>query len=574
MPLLQDHIAVVTGAASGIGRAIASGFAREGARVVLLDIDSKAAGDAAGEIRSAGGKAESFALDVTKREDCFAIAKEIAGKVGQVSILVNNAGINRRNAFTADADAVLKDWQDIMAINLNGVFNVTHALLEPLRASKGRIVNIASVQSFVHMRTPNSPAYTTSKHGVLGFTRALAAELGKHGVRVNAIGPGLIETPLERAGARQQSGADEDLHGSHSARTPRKAGGHRRPRDLPRLRSLLLRHRLDRDGGRRIPVDLGRAMSNAPHYDIDVRAFWADPYPDLARMRKEAPIAFVPQLGSTVLTRREDIFTQEKRTDVFSSHQPAGLMNRLMGHNMMRKDGDAHMSERAAMFPSVSPRAVRDTWVAKFQAHADRILDELAPKGRADLVKAFALPLSAECLKDITGLTNMRYQDMDAWSQAMIDGIANYTGDTEVEARCNAATAGIDAAIDDMLPIVSKHPNGSILSVLLARGPADGKHPRQRQACDLRRPERAARRDLGRGLGAADASGATRTGAQRDSDMARRVRGICALDRADRHVAAPRRQGVALSRRRFRAGGPRLPDVRLGQPRRSLFRRP
>jgi NAD(P)-dependent dehydrogenase (short-subunit alcohol dehydrogenase family) len=196
MPLLQDHIAAVTGAASGIGRAIASGFAREGARVVLLDIDAKAAGDAAGEIRSTGGKAESFALDVTKREDCFAIAKEIAGKVGQVSILVNNAGINRRNAFTADADAVLKDWQDIMAINLNGVFNVTHAFLEPLRASKGRVVNIASVQSFVHMRTPNSPAYTTSKHGVLGFTRALAAELGKHGVRVNAIGPGLIETPL------------------------------------------------------------------------------------------------------------------------------------------------------------------------------------------------------------------------------------------------------------------------------------------------------------------------------------------------------------------------------------------
>jgi cytochrome P450 len=187
-------------------------------------------------------------------------------------------------------------------------------------------------------------------------------------------------------------------------------------------------------------------------------------------MRKEAPIAFVPQLGSTVFTRRDDIFTQEKRTDVFSSHQPAGLMNRLMGHNMMRKDGDAHMSERAAMFPSVSPRAVRDTWVAKFQAHANRILDELAPLGRADLVKAFALPLSAECLKDITGLTNMRYQDMDAWSQAMIDGIANYTGDPAVEARCHAATAGIDAAIDDMLPVVSKHPNGSILSVLLAAG--------------------------------------------------------------------------------------------------------
>ncbi len=211
-------------------------------------------------------------------------------------------------------------------------------------------------------------------------------------------------------------------------------------------------------------------MSNAPHYDIDVPRFWADPYPDLARMRKEAPIAFVPQLGSTVFTRRDDIFTQEKRIDVFSSHQPAGLMNRLMGHNMMRKDGDAHMSERAAMFPSVSPRTVRDTWRAKFQSHADRVLDELAALGHADLVKAFALPLSAECLKDITGLTNMRTQDMDAWSQAMIDGIANYAGDKEVEAHCHAATAGIDAAIDDMIPVVTRHPNASILGVLLAAG--------------------------------------------------------------------------------------------------------
>jgi hypothetical protein len=93
-------------------------------------------------------------------------------------------------------------------------------------------------------------------------------------------------------------------------------------------------------------------MSNAPHYEIDVAAFWADPYPDLARMRREVPIAFVPQLGSTVFTRRDDIFSQEKRIDVFSSHQPAGLMNRLTGHNMMRKDGDAHMAQSAGRMGS------------------------------------------------------------------------------------------------------------------------------------------------------------------------------------------------------------------------------
>jgi NAD(P)-dependent dehydrogenase (short-subunit alcohol dehydrogenase family) len=199
MPLLENHIAVVTGAGSGIGRAIALGYAREGARTVLLDIDDKSAAEAAREIRDAGGKAENFALDVTRREDCIAAAKQIADKVGPVSILVNNAGINRRNAFTANPEAVIKDWQDIMAINLNGTFNVTHAFLSSLLATKGRIVNIGSIQSFVHVRTPNSPAYTTSKHGVLGFTKALAAELGKHGVRVNAIGPGLIETPLNAA---------------------------------------------------------------------------------------------------------------------------------------------------------------------------------------------------------------------------------------------------------------------------------------------------------------------------------------------------------------------------------------
>jgi NAD(P)-dependent dehydrogenase (short-subunit alcohol dehydrogenase family) len=196
MALLQNHIAVVTGAGSGIGRAIALGYAGEGAQVVLLDINEKAAAEAAQEIRDVGGKAESFALDVTRREDCAAIARQIAEKIGKVSILVNNAGVARRNGMTGAAEAVIKDWEDIIAINLTGVFNVTHAFLEPLRAAKGRIVNLASVQSFMHLRTPTSPAYTASKHGVLGLTRALAAELGKDGVRVNAIGPGFIETPL------------------------------------------------------------------------------------------------------------------------------------------------------------------------------------------------------------------------------------------------------------------------------------------------------------------------------------------------------------------------------------------
>ncbi len=226
MALLQNHVAVVTGAASGIGRAIASGYAGEGAHVVLLDINEKAAGEAAGEIRDAGGKAESFALDVTRRDDCVAVAKQIADKVGAVSILVNNAGIARRNGMTGNSEAVIKDWEDIIAINLTGTFNVTHAFLGSLRATKGRIVNIGSIQSFVHLRTPSSPAYTASKHGVLGFTKALAAELGKDGVRVNAIGPGFIETPLNE----KVRASNPELAKTFIAHTPLGRAG--KPEDI------------------------------------------------------------------------------------------------------------------------------------------------------------------------------------------------------------------------------------------------------------------------------------------------------------------------------------------------------
>jgi NAD(P)-dependent dehydrogenase (short-subunit alcohol dehydrogenase family) len=197
--LLQNHVAAVTGAGSGIGRAIALGYAREGAQVAALDINGETAAKTAADIAAAGGTATSFILDVTDPAACRTVAAQVASALGQVSVLVNNAGITRRNPFTADAEAVAKDWHDILDINLNGMFNVTRAFLEPLRARKGRIVNLASIQSFVHLRTPSSTAYTASKHGVLGFTRALAAELGKEGVRVNCIGPGFIETAINAA---------------------------------------------------------------------------------------------------------------------------------------------------------------------------------------------------------------------------------------------------------------------------------------------------------------------------------------------------------------------------------------
>ncbi|MEZ5661386.1 MAG: cytochrome P450 [Burkholderiaceae bacterium] len=214
-------------------------------------------------------------------------------------------------------------------------------------------------------------------------------------------------------------------------------------------------------------------MSTAPVFEIDLQQFWLDPYPALRDMRAKAPIAFVPQLGATLLTRRDDVNACEKHVEVFSSHQPGGLMNRLMGHNLMRKDGAEHAAERQALFPSVNPVTVRDVWRARFQAHVDRILDDLTPRAGADLVRDYAMAVSAEALKEITGLTSARYEDMDAWSQGMIDGIANYAGDPGVEERCHRATAAIDDCISQMIPILDAAPNSSMLSVLRRSGMPD-----------------------------------------------------------------------------------------------------
>lgn len=214
-------------------------------------------------------------------------------------------------------------------------------------------------------------------------------------------------------------------------------------------------------------------MSTAPHYEIDANAFWSDPYPDLARMRREMPIAYVPQLGATLLTRRDDIFENEKKIDVFSSDQPDGLMTRLMGENLMRKDGVAHMAERKAIFPTVSPKTVKNIWQAQFEHHTDRVLAELKGKKACDLVTEFAMPVSAQALKAITGLTNMDFAEMDRVSQGMIDGCANYAGDVAVEANCHDCTRSIDRHIDEMLPEVAARPNASLLSVQREAGLSD-----------------------------------------------------------------------------------------------------
>jgi NAD(P)-dependent dehydrogenase (short-subunit alcohol dehydrogenase family) len=187
--LLSGRIALVTGAGSGIGEGIAHGMAKAGARVIAVDINGEAAERTA---RAIGGNALSFACDVSDRARCDALAESVAHAVGAISVLVNNAGIIRRGTVS-DPNA-RADWDVTLAVNLDGPYLMSTAFLAQLKASKGSIVNIGSIQSFVAL--PNSAAYTASKGGVRALTKALAIELSPLGIRVNAIGPGLIATPL------------------------------------------------------------------------------------------------------------------------------------------------------------------------------------------------------------------------------------------------------------------------------------------------------------------------------------------------------------------------------------------
>lgn len=190
--LLTHKIALITGAGQGNGRAIALGLARAGAQVVVTDLQAANAEETAAMIRATGGQAWSHALDVTDADQCRQVAEAVQTQAGALDVLVNNAGILVR--ATLDSPEAAKTLQQVMKVNLEGTFNVTHACLAALRQSKGTVVNIASVASFAGW--PNTLGYAPSKGAVRLLTQSLAADLAKDGVRVNAIAPGVIATAM------------------------------------------------------------------------------------------------------------------------------------------------------------------------------------------------------------------------------------------------------------------------------------------------------------------------------------------------------------------------------------------
>lgn len=191
--LLDDKVAVVTGAGSGIGRAIAIRFAAAGARVVVSDIDEAGGAETVRAIAAAGGAALFARADTSNPSDSEALVARTVKQFGALQIAVNNAGIGGPAARVGEYP--LEGWDKVLAVNLSGVFyGMRYQLPAMVEAGGGSIVNMSSILGAVGFR--GSCAYVAAKHGILGLTRTAALEYGRENIRVNAVGPGFIKTPL------------------------------------------------------------------------------------------------------------------------------------------------------------------------------------------------------------------------------------------------------------------------------------------------------------------------------------------------------------------------------------------
>lgn len=186
---------LVTGAARGIGAALAAGFAREGARVAICDVDGDGATHHAAALNAAGHTAHAVILDVTDHAAIRGVTGEICAALGPIDVLVNNAGILIRDPF--DTGTATAAFARTFNVNVQGMVAMTEACLQDLKAQRGAILNIASIQAFASLR--NSVAYSSSKAAVAQFTKALAVEVAAAGVRVNALAPGIIDTDISAA---------------------------------------------------------------------------------------------------------------------------------------------------------------------------------------------------------------------------------------------------------------------------------------------------------------------------------------------------------------------------------------
>jgi len=190
--LLKDNVALVTGGARGIGRAIAMAFAREGADIAVCDVNIELAQKTASDIEALGRKAQALALDVTDYAGAEEAVNKILDKLGKVDILVNNAGITKDSLMLRMSR---QDWNAVLNVNLGGTFNCIKAVSRPMiRQRSGKIVNIASIIGIIG--NPGQANYSASKAGIIALTKTAAKELASRNINVNAVAPGFIQTEM------------------------------------------------------------------------------------------------------------------------------------------------------------------------------------------------------------------------------------------------------------------------------------------------------------------------------------------------------------------------------------------
>jgi 2-hydroxycyclohexanecarboxyl-CoA dehydrogenase len=207
MKRFVDKVVIVTGAGGGIGSAISRRFAEEGAFVIVTDVNDEAANEVSSDIGRHGGSAVAIAADISKGADCHDLIRQVHGRWERIDVLVNNAGINRRGNLLALSE---DDWHTTFAVNLHSMFHLCRAAIpHMIEAGGGAIVNTAS-QWGLHP-APNHIAYNTSKAAVAAFTQNLARDYAPQKIRVNAVCPGEIHTPMLEAGVKRSGRTIADL---------------------------------------------------------------------------------------------------------------------------------------------------------------------------------------------------------------------------------------------------------------------------------------------------------------------------------------------------------------------------